>query len=105
VDRDGDAMLIHVQPELALRENIDRRTCFRHGRYFCTGYRRSKKFFGVREAPWNGKSSQLGGETPIFSVFRFPYRVSTGDYSEIIGPGWHLSSPGRETKHVGFHRC
>jgi hypothetical protein len=21
--------------------------------------------------------------------------VSTGDYSEIIGPGWHLSSPGQ----------
>jgi hypothetical protein len=22
--------------------------------------------------------------------------MSTGDYSEIIGPGWHLSSPGQK---------
>ena len=40
-------------------------------------------------------SPQLGGYPAIFSVFRFLYRVSTGDYSEIFGPGWHLSSPGQ----------
>jgi hypothetical protein len=38
---------------------------------------------------WVGKS----GYSPMF---RFLCRVSTGDYPEIFGPGWHLFSPGRE---------
>jgi hypothetical protein len=48
-------------------------------------------------------SPQLGGYPAIFPAFRFLYRVSTGDYSEIIGPGWHLSSPGltcHETRRI-----
>jgi hypothetical protein len=40
-------------------------------------------------------SPQLGGYPAIFPAFRFLYRVSIGDYSDIIGPGWHLSSPGQ----------
>ena len=40
-------------------------------------------------------SPQLGGQLPILHAVRFLYGVSTGDYSEIIGPGWHLSSPGQ----------
>jgi hypothetical protein len=29
-------------------------------------------------------------------MFRFLYRVSTSNYFELLGPGWHLPSPGRK---------
>jgi hypothetical protein len=54
------------------------------------------KFQGDLEAVASPRgSSQLGGYPAIFCAVRFLYRVSTGDCSEIIGPGWHLSSPGQ----------
>jgi hypothetical protein len=51
-------------------------------------------------APPRG-SPQLGGQIPVLSRIRFLYRVSTGDYSEIIGSGWHLSSPGGPNTNSG----
>jgi hypothetical protein len=47
-------------------------------------------------------ASPMGGQLPIFLLFRFLYGVSTGDYSEIIGPGWHLSSPGQTSAAADF---
>jgi hypothetical protein len=35
-------------------------------------------------------SPQLGGHPAVLYRIRFLHRVSTGDCSEIIGPGWHL---------------
>jgi hypothetical protein len=61
------------------------------------------KFQGDLESvalPWG--SSQLGGKIWIFPLFRFLYRVSTGDYSEILGPGWHLPSPGQKRNTEDF---
>jgi hypothetical protein len=48
-----------------------------------------------------------GRATPdIFPISFSILGEHRGDYSEILGPGWNLSSPGQaNTKQGGFHRC